>query len=107
MPTTLRELIPDASIKMVRYSAQDLIDRLGKDIISNVVESVLCGGNFRHLTESLTQRRILLMNASLLTTYLKALNSIEDFSNNLSQIVRNELKTPRIDLIQRATFIGF
>ena len=94
---TVRSFIPESSIKLVKYSAQDLIDRLGKDIIANVVESVLCGGNFRHLTEGLTQRRILLMNASLLMTYLNALNSIDDFQNNISNIVRKELATPRIN----------
>ncbi len=93
---TLRELIPESSIKLVKYSAQDLIDRLGKDIIANVVESVLCGGNLRHLTEGLTQRRILLMNSSLLITYLKALNSIENFQENISHIVKSELQTRRL-----------
>ena len=66
---TIRSFIPESSIKLVKNSAQDLIDRLGKDIIANVVESVLCGGNFRDLTEELTQRRVLLMNASLMMTY--------------------------------------
>lgn len=93
---TVREFIPESSIKLVKYSAQDLIDRLGKNIIANVVESILCGGNFRHLTEGLTQRRILLMNASLLMTYLKALNSVDDFQDNISHIVKSELSTPRI-----------
>ena len=60
---TIREYIPEESIKLVRYSASDLIERLGKDVISNVVESVLCGGNLRHLTEGLTQRRILVYGA--------------------------------------------
>ena len=93
----LRELIPDDSIKLVKYTAQDLIDRLGKDIIANVVESVLCGGNFRHLTEGLTQRRILIMNASLLMTYLRALNSIDNFQENISHIVKSELETKRLN----------
>lgn len=61
----LSNLIPADSLNLVNYSGTDLIDRLGKDIISNVVLSVLCGDNIRNLTEGLTQRRILLMNASL------------------------------------------
>lgn len=92
----LRELIPEDSVKLVKYSAQDLVDRLGRDIIAGVVESILCGGNYRDLTEGLTQRRILLMNASLLTTYLKALNSIEDFQENISHIIKSELGVARL-----------
>ena len=93
---TLHELIPEDSVKLVKYSAQDLVDRLGRDIIAGVVESILCGGNYRDLTEGLTQRRILLMNASLLTTYLKALNSIEDFQENISHIIKSELGVARL-----------
>ena len=92
-----KNLIPDDSIKLVKYSAKDLVDRLGKDIIAGVVESILCGGNYRDLTEGLTQRRVLLMNASLLTTYLKALNSIEDFQENISHIIKSELSTARLN----------
>lgn len=94
--TKLRDLIPNDSVKLVKYSARDLIERLGKDIITKVVESILCGGNFRHLTEGLTQRRILLMNASLVMTYLKALNSIDDFQNNISHIVKIETEIKRL-----------
>ncbi len=103
----LIDLIPKASIKLVKYSATDLIERLGKDVISNVVESVLCGGNIRHLTEGLTQRRILLMNASLIVTYLKALNSIDNFTENLSFIVKDELKTKRLSANVKAYLYWF
>lgn len=104
---TIRSFIPESSIKLVKYSAQDLIDRLGKDIIANVVESVLCGGNFRDLTEELTQRRVLLMNASLMMTYLKSLTSIDDFQDNISHIVKAELSTPRISKNEKSYLYWF
>ena len=94
--TTIRENIPESSLKLVKYSSKDLIDRLGKDIIARVVESILCGENLRNLTEHLTQRRILLMNASLLITYLKCLKSIDQFEEKLPEIVTGEVKTRRI-----------
>lgn len=55
--------------------------------------SVLCGDNIRDLTESLTQRRVLLMNASLFMTYIKALSSFENLSVNLSKIIACEVRT--------------
>ena len=88
----LSNLIPNDSLNLVNYSGTDLIDRLGKDIISNVVLSVLCGDNIRNLTEGLTQRRILLMNASLFVTYLNALSSYKNLAENLSEIVASEVK---------------
>ena len=92
--TKFVNLIPTNSLDLVNYSGNELINRLGKDIISNVVLSVLCGDNIRDLTEGLTQRRILLMNASLFITYLKALSSYENLSSSLSQIVTQEIKQP-------------
>lgn len=91
-----KDLIPTASVELVNYSAKDLIERLGKDIISNVVLSILCGDNIRNLTEGLTQRRLLLMNSSLFITYLKALNSYKDFTKNLTPIIRGELSTKEL-----------
>lgn len=93
---TIRENIPDTSLKLVKYSSKDLIDRLGKEIIARVVESILCGENLRNLTEHLTQRRILLMNASLLITFLKSLKSVDDFESNISHIVKEEIKIRNI-----------
>lgn len=91
--TKLIKLIPGSSLDLVNYSGKDLIDRLGKDIISNVVASILSGDNVRNLTEGLTQRRILLMNASMFITYLRGLASYKDFTSKLSNIVSDELQT--------------
>ncbi len=86
-----RDLIPKSSLNLVKYSGGQLIERLGADIIANVVLSILKGSNIRSLTEGLTQRRILLMNASLFITYLKGLRSYEDFTNQLNGIISAEL----------------
>lgn len=86
------QFVPAKSLDLVNYSGRDLINRLGKDIISNVVLSVLCGDNIRNLTENLTQRRILMMNASLFITYLKALSSIDNLSSSLTKIISREVK---------------
>lgn len=89
----LAKLIPESSLGLVQYSGKDLINRLGHDIISNVVASILCGDNVRNLTEGLTQRRILLMNASMLMTYLSGLEKIPDFTSGLTEMVASEITT--------------
>ena len=88
-----RELIPQSSLNLVKYSGGQLIERLGADIISNVVLSILKGSNIRSLTEGLTQRRILLMNASLFVTYLKGLRSFDDFTAQLNGIISSVLRS--------------
>lgn len=91
--TNVRNLIPKEGIQLANYSGKDLINRLGEEIIENVVLSILNGSNIRDLTKGLTQRRILLMNASLVVTFLKSLASFENFAGNLTSIVAGELKT--------------
>lgn len=86
-----RDLIPIQSLSLVKYSGSQIIERLGKEIISNVVASVLSGENIRSLTESLTQRRLLLMNSGLFVTFLKALSSYENFTSEMTGVISEEL----------------
>ena len=65
------QYIPSLGLSLAKYSGDQLIERVGEDIIKNVVTSILCGGNVRALTEGLTQRRISLSNASLLIGMIK------------------------------------
>lgn len=86
------ELIPEASLNLVSYSGQEVVDRLGNEVIAEVVLSVLCGDNVRNLTEGLTRRRTLLINASLLITYLRAITSYKDLHKILTDIISSETK---------------
>lgn len=90
-----KDLIPKASLQLVKYSGAQIIDRLGKEIISNVVTSVLSGENLRNLTEGLTQRRLLLMNSGLFVTFLKALSSYDNFTSQMTTVIANEIATSK------------
>lgn len=89
---TITSYIPKLGKQLSKYSGVEIIDRLGADVIKGVVTSILSGGNVRSLTESLTRRRLNLSNASLLITFLKCLKNIDKFSENLNNIVADELK---------------
>lgn len=86
-----KELIPEPSLKLVKYSGTQILDRLGVDIVSHVVTSVLVGENIRNLTEGLTQRRLLLMNSGLFVTFLKALSSYDNFTKKMNRVISLEL----------------
>lgn len=87
----LSKQIPDIGLKITKFTGKELLDKVGHGAITNVVTSILCGGNVRALTEGLTQRRIFLLNASLLITYLKGLKTFENFDKNISSIITQEL----------------
>ena len=85
--------IPRVGEALAKYKGVEVIDRIGEDIIKEVVSSVLCGGNIRSLTEGLTRRRLTLSNAALFTTFLKSSHDIENFIDKLPEIVKMELNS--------------
>lgn len=98
---SLTQYIPELGLSLAKYTGGQIIERVGEDIIKNVVCSILCGGNVRALTEGLTQRRISLSNAAMLIAYLKASKNIKDFQNRLPHLVSNELKISKLSSEQK------
>ncbi|MBN1330779.1 MAG: CfrBI family restriction endonuclease [Candidatus Heimdallarchaeota archaeon] len=76
---------------MAKYNGKEVIDKIGEDIIRQVVTSVLSGGNIRSLTEGLTRRRLALSNAALFVTFLRSNSNIENFISRIPEIVKKEL----------------
>lgn len=93
--------IPRLGLSLAKYSGEQLIDRVGHDIIKNVVSSILSGGNVRSLTEGLTQRRISLSNAAMFIAYLRASKNIKNFQHRLTEIISNELQISKLSQEQR------
>lgn len=83
--------IPEQGKSLVKYKGTELIDRLGRDAITDVVTSILCGGNVRAMTEKLTRRRIALSNSSMLITFINALSKGISASE-LYSVIESELK---------------
>lgn len=88
----LSDCIAPQGLSLVKYSGKNFVDKLGLEIVQGVVGSILKGKNVRDLTESLTQRRILLVSASLIATYLKGLASFEEFEATLNDLVKKNVR---------------
>jgi len=86
------KLVPQEGIDLVKYSKDKVVDKLGIEIIQNVVASILTGSNVRDLTEGLTQRRVLLVASSLLVTYLRAMSSTKNIVEDLTKIIKQNAK---------------
>lgn len=98
--------IPASGLALVKYSGEEFIDRVGEDIVRGVVYSILTGKNVRDLTEGLTQRRVLTMNAALMVTYIRALRGHRNLEQTLTQAIGSELRG-RITPAQRAYLYWF
>lgn len=93
---SVSQFVPEIGKRLAKYSAIEMIERVGDEAIKEVVASVLCGGNIRSLTEGLTRKRLSLSNAALFFTYLQASKNIKDFSGKMSDIVSHELKHSKL-----------
>ena len=76
----LSELIPELGLSLASYTGKEILRRLGMEMIRETVCGTLCGVNIRALTESLTRRRILLSNLSMLAFQLRLGNEKLDFT---------------------------
>jgi CfrBI restriction endonuclease len=66
---TISNAFPENAKDLLLVRGRDLLDTLGLPALRSVVSQVLCGVNIRNATETLTQRRISLLNAAMLETY--------------------------------------
>ena len=91
MKSKVFQQIPQDALDLTKYSGNDIINMLGKSIITDVVSSILCGGNVRNITEKLTQRRILKISAAIFITYLRANKLFPNIEKELTSILKNEI----------------
>lgn len=94
---TISSQIPRIGKQLANYNGTEVIDKLGEDVVKNVVMSILSGGNVRALTESLTRRRLSLSNAAMLILFLQCTKKCDDFSEKLNEIVAKEIKNKKPD----------
>ena len=66
---SISKAFPEEAKDLLLVRGRDLLDTLGLPALRTVVSQVLCGVNIRNATETLTQRRISLLNAAMLQTY--------------------------------------
>jgi hypothetical protein len=84
MPPLAREVLDERGT--------ELAQRIGLDVIRQVVLDVLCGRNLRDSTEMLTRRRIATLNAATLVMLVRGAHRGRDFIRCLPDAVVDELK---------------
>lgn len=87
---------PSEATKLLKVQGVDLVERLGMDALRDVVCEVLAGVNIRNATESLTRKRIGLLNASLFIMFVRAQQNFGPLQDDVALIAYNELKKKNI-----------
>jgi len=85
-------LMPPLAKEVLGESGIDLVRRIGLDVVRQVILEVLCGRNLRDSTETLTRRRIAMLNAATLAVFLRGAHSDKDFISRLPDAAAEQLK---------------
>lgn len=107
MEKLITDLIPNEGLKLVKYSGNQFVDKLGMSVVQNVVTSILMGDNVRDLTEGLTQRRVLMTSASILATYLRVMNGTDDVIKDLTNLIKSNLNEQKLTDSQKTYLCWF
>ena len=65
----IEDHFPESARHLLSVSGKELVRKLGISVLESVVSDVLVGVNIRNATESLTKRRVGLLNGALLEMY--------------------------------------
>ena len=87
----LFNLMPPEMLELTRATGADIVTRLGVEAVREIVLKILCGGNLRDTTESLTRRRIALLNAATLVTFMRGSKKDGDFSRHAPEVAAGGL----------------
>jgi len=88
----LASLFPADAEELLEVKGIQLVEKLGIDAIRDVVVDVLSGVNLRNATETLTRRRISLLNAALLVTYVRAAADMDGFADRVEAELRTSAR---------------
>lgn len=94
---TIDDLFPEKSRLLLSGGGKDFIERLGVETTRRVILYVMMGENLREQTEPLTRRRVAQVSAAMVTLFAKGGLSIENFSDNLTDMALAQLKAKKND----------
>ena len=92
----IADFVPDTGEELSAIKGKEFIDKIGEDVVKALVTSILCGENVRSMTETLTRRRLMLSNASMLMTFLNASTHIDDFIKKAPNLIASEIQAGRL-----------
>jgi hypothetical protein len=90
--SVLSEFVPEALTDLIGIKGVEVVERVGIDVVKQVIGDVLCGLNLRNSTEMLTRRRLGMLNAATLVMFLKGASKYNDLVEMLPKIAAKGLK---------------
>lgn len=92
----LSEFFTEYELELFKASGKKLVEKIGIEIIREVIFEVLSGKNLRDSTEVLTRRRIASINLAILKMYIIGSSENSNFIDELPNTATEILKRKRI-----------
>ncbi|MEA3308240.1 MAG: CfrBI family restriction endonuclease [Chloroflexota bacterium] len=87
--------------ELLSKNGMELVKKLGAETIKTMVFDVLSGENLRNSTETLTRRRLAVLNAATVAMFLKGTEKYPNFIQDLPQIAERILKQQKLSKAEK------
>jgi len=88
----LSEFVPQILTDLIGSKGVEVVDRVGTDVVKEIIADVLCGLNLRNSTEMLTRRRLGMMNSATFVMFLRGVSRYKDLVERLPLTASRGLK---------------
>ncbi len=95
LESSFSTLFPESGKILLTGGGKEFVERIGEEVIRNVVLGVLCGENLRTQTEPLSRRRIAQVSGAIIAMFTKGFVTIPDFKKKLSRLALDQLQKAR------------
>lgn len=89
---SLDELLPESAKILLAGTGAQFLERLGIEVVREIVLGVMRGENLRTQTEPLTQQRIAQLSCALILLFARGWARIDNFTDEVSQMAVKQLR---------------
>lgn len=88
----LSEFVPEILTDLIGSKGVEVVERVGTEVVKDIIADVLCGLNLRNSTEMLTRRRLGMMNSATFVMFLRGVARYKDLVERLPVTASSGLK---------------
>lgn len=88
----LSEFVPQVLTDLIGSKGVEVVERVGTEVVKDIIADVLCGLNLRNSTEMLTRRRLGMMNSATFVMFLRGVAQYNDLVKRLPAAASRGLK---------------
>ena len=101
LPVSFSENFSSSDLGLLSASGSQLVEKIGLDVVRDVVLNILLGKNLRDSTESLTRRRLARLNLATVEFFIKNSSASSTFISELPDVASQVLLKKKLSKSER------